>query len=63
MKEQVLRRLLAKINLFNHASLVSLVRKFYRRGDILKVVNVIPDRIMMIDQDGRILLANNGADE
>jgi signal transduction histidine kinase len=64
MKEQALGRLLAKIDHLDHATLVSLVRKFYRQRNIFeKVINVIRDGIVMIDQGGRILLANNVAEE
>jgi signal transduction histidine kinase len=64
MKEQVLERLLAKIDHLDHTTLVLLVRKFYRQKNIFKkVVNVIRDGVVMIDQKGRILLANNVAEE
>lgn len=64
MKEQALGRLLAKINHLDHATLVSLVRKFYRQRNVFeKVINVIRDGIVMIDQGGRILLVNNVAEE
>jgi signal transduction histidine kinase len=64
MEGQALGRLLAKIDHLDHATLVSLVRKFYRQRNIFeKVINVVRDGIVMIDQDGRILLANNVAEK
>lgn len=64
MKEQALGCLLAKINHFDRVTLVSLVRTFYHQRNIFeKVIKVIRDGILMIDQDGQILLANNVTEE
>ncbi|MDR1590543.1 MAG: GHKL domain-containing protein [Puniceicoccales bacterium] len=64
MKEEALRRLLARIEQLDQATLASLVRKFYSQRNVFeKVINVIRDGIVMVDWDGRILLANNVAEE
>ncbi|MDR0740244.1 MAG: GHKL domain-containing protein [Puniceicoccales bacterium] len=64
MKEQVLGRLLARVDQLDHATLASLARKFYSQRNIFeKVINVICDGVVMIDRDGQILLANNVAEE
>jgi signal transduction histidine kinase len=64
MKEQALERLLARIDQLDHATLASLVRKFYSQKNIFeKVINVIRDGIVMIDRMGRVLLANGAIEE
>ncbi|MDR2812908.1 MAG: GHKL domain-containing protein [Puniceicoccales bacterium] len=64
MKEQVLGRLLARVDQLDRATLASLARKFYSQRNIFeKVIDVIRDGVVMIDQDGRILLANHVAKE
>ncbi|MDR2806633.1 MAG: PAS domain-containing sensor histidine kinase [Puniceicoccales bacterium] len=64
MKTQTLAYLLERIDQLDHATLVSLVRKFYKQKEVFeKVINIIKDGIVMIGYDGYVLLINDSAEK
>jgi signal transduction histidine kinase len=64
MATQTLERLLERIDRLDRATLISLVKKFYKQKEIFeKIINLIEDGIVVIRGDGYVLLANGSAEK
>jgi PAS domain-containing protein len=64
MQAKTWERLFERVDHLDHSTLVSLVKKFYRQKEIFeKVVDVIRDGIVMVECDGRVILANDSAEK
>ena len=64
MKEGLLKNLFKNIDHLDRQTLITLVRRFYNQKEFFgKIIDLIRDGIVIIDQMGYILLANNVAEE
>ncbi|MDR0590262.1 MAG: hypothetical protein LBG09_00140 [Puniceicoccales bacterium] len=64
MATQTLERLLERIDRLDRATLISLVKKFYKQMEIFeKIINLIEDGIVVIRGNGHVILANGSAEK